>query len=1833
MASLVSSLSNSFRQVPQAGIPAMLDCILAATASSPSSLFALLLDAFHDLTKDIAKDGKKLDSDQCNHVSSFVCGVCHLLEKSGVNSDAFQSFTWKCFIPLMKIVHACDREMLNQTTESFVDVVIKTNSWGVLEETLVPFLIRSVGLSMGMLQNEESAIYQWTGSSVSQVSIQQRNYSDMIEESMFPLSLPISCHILTSILDAALQSHPEAPTTNLILANECCYAENFAGHLLWDLCNISVQLLSQSWEHRSCTISFLLPLIFKAFVSHKTFEISAHGKTYVLSRTCFLKEIWSCCKALFSLGTLERRDAYTVLSLYLSYFSSTEGCEDVNASDKAKEFDIRAESEFWGEIKRGLVDKEGLVRKQSLHILKTILDVNEGSQCYPGVPEKVSHQKNSSPRGMTKRGRWADKEAKSLGVGKICQSVDLFLTSQQRWLAFILLYEMLEEYGTHLVEAAWNHQITLLLHFSFPNNSVNSLNGEIFQNQMSSLEEIFNWLSILWERGLCHDNPQVRCLIMQSFLGIEWKKHRDFAKSVPESFVFGSFMQALNDPVHHKDFGVKGVYSSRTIDGATRFLQQYTSYLNARGQIAFLSNLASIAKQQSFGRAGLMSLAECIASAANDCQTEWREDAGPNIVQEESASESVSHNDKTVLLDALRFVVECSKQHFNPNYRLRVCERVLEAAASMVCTFNVPLEVLLHFISALPREFTDCGGSLRVKVHQWLLGCGKKHCDADCCSTKMMLLESFYDFPKRFISCHQLVDAFVTYDDEDLDAWGYEAKRWTRVFFLVIKEEQDLVPILKFIQMYGTKIFRAINNVEWVTMKFLIFTLSLVQELQIMQERTADCSVKVRTKSEFGFAESINQLSSSEASIATEKFVNVFVYILEELVTYANLSCSIFWSGVATEDGNLPCSIKGKLGGPSQRRLPLSTSTSVLQAIMSMKTVASISSWCVQLKSDASLNLAFNFLWKSFWKIISCTTCDSEIGAEIHLAAYEALAPVLKAVISVFSPLALDLIGENDKSMLQKAEGKPLLDSLVLTFLQDINSLLGFGALARTRRAILMNWKWHCLESLLSIPYYALKNGVHLEPCATFFSDAAARRIFSDLVESLENAGEGSVLPMLRSVRLALGLFTSGKLGSVVSSCHGVDAQMMWHLVRSSWILHVSCNKRRVAPIAALLSAVLHSSVFNDEGMHVTDNGPGPLKWFVEKILEEGAKSPRTIRLAALHLSGLWLSNPQTIKYYMKELKLLTLYGSVAFDEDFEAELAENHDARNEVSLLAKSPDPELTEIFINTELYARVSVAVLFCKLADLADMVGPINENDDCHAAIESGKLFLLELLDSVVNDTDLSKELYKKYSRIHRHKIRAWQMICVLSRFIHQDIVQRVSCFLHISLYRNNLPSVRQYLETFAIHIYLKFPSLVVDQLVPILQDYDMRPQALSSYVFIAANVILHAPEAVRFRHLDELLPPIIPLLTSHHHSLRGFTQLLVYQIFCKLFPVDSGVSEILSLEKRCFKDLKSYLEKNTDCIRLRKSMAGFLDAFDPNNSVTPSGIFTDRVEELEFECVPTSLMEQVVTFLNDVREDLRCAMAKDMVTIKNERLCVDEDSNCTEISVDTNKEKLLTLMPKDISVDFQKKITLGKHEKQDTSSRSFLDSNETCKPLLEIEKEDQLLDQLLQSRSVAMERIRSSQQHFILVASLIDRIPNLAGLARTCEVFKAAGLAIADTNILHDKQFQLISVTAEKWVPIVEVPVSSVKVFLEKKKQEGFSILGLEQTANSVPLDKYIFPKKIVLVLGREKEGIPVDIIHILDACIEIPQLGVVRSLNVHVSGAIALWEYTRQQRCQ
>ena len=92
-----------------------------------------------------------------------------------------------------------------------------------------------------------------------------------------------------------------------------------------------------------------------------------------------------------------------------------------------------------------------------------------------------------------------------------------------------------------------------------------------------------------------------------------------------------------------------------------------------------------------------------------------------------------------------------------------------------------------------------------------------------------------------------------------------------------------------------------------------------------------------------------------------------------------------------------------------------------------------------------------------------------------------------------------------------------------------------------------------------------------------------------------------------------------------------------------------------------------------------------------------------------------------------------------------------------------------------------------------------------------------------------------------------------------------------------------------------------------------------------------------------------------------------------------------------------------------------------------------------------------------------------------------------------------------------------------------------------------------------------------------------------------------------------------------------------LWLLEKKTEGFWIVGLEQTSSSIPLHQIDIPNfvaannKTVLLLGKEKEGIPVQYLQAVDTCVEIPQFGMIRSLNVHVSGAITIWELTRRTR--
>ena len=107
----------------------------------------------------------------------------------------------------------------------------------------------------------------------------------------------------------------------------------------------------------------------------------------------------------------------------------------------------------------------------------------------------------------------------------------------------------------------------------------------------------------------------------------------------------------------------------------------------------------------------------------------------------------------------------------------------------------------------------------------------------------------------------------------------------------------------------------------------------------------------------------------------------------------------------------------------------------------------------------------------------------------------------------------------------------------------------------------------------------------------------------------------------------------------------------------------------------------------------------------------------------------------------------------------------------------------------------------------------------------------------------------------------------------------------------------------------------------------------------------------------------------------------------------------------------------------------------------------------------------------------------------------------------------------------------------------------------------------------------------RQSVLVCASLVDKVPNLAGLARTCEIFGLEGLTIPSKKLMNQPLFTQISVTAEKWVPVHEVPEEGMRPYLVSCKRAGYTVVGLEQTANSHSLLEYEFPEKVVFVLGK------------------------------------------------
>ena len=86
------------------------------------------------------------------------------------------------------------------------------------------------------------------------------------------------------------------------------------------------------------------------------------------------------------------------------------------------------------------------------------------------------------------------------------------------------------------------------------------------------------------------------------------------------------------------------------------------------------------------------------------------------------------------------------------------------------------------------------------------------------------------------------------------------------------------------------------------------------------------------------------------------------------------------------------------------------------------------------------------------------------------------------------------------------------------------------------------------------------------------------------------------------------------------------------------------------------------------------------------------------------------------------------------------------------------------------------------------------------------------------------------------------------------------------------------------------------------------------------------------------------------------------------------------------------------------------------------------------------------------------------------------------------------------------------------------------------------------------------------------------------------------------------------------------VSSITLW----KENGYKIWALEQVHGSTPLQQWqVSNEPMVLILGNEVTGVSEEALALCDGFLEIEQFGTKHSLNVAVSGGMAIYQIVQQ----
>lgn len=164
-----------------------------------------------------------------------------------------------------------------------------------------------------------------------------------------------------------------------------------------------------------------------------------------------------------------------------------------------------------------------------------------------------------------------------------------------------------------------------------------------------------------------------------------------------------------------------------------------------------------------------------------------------------------------------------------------------------------------------------------------------------------------------------------------------------------------------------------------------------------------------------------------------------------------------------------------------------------------------------------------------------------------------------------------------------------------------------------------------------------------------------------------------------------------------------------------------------------------------------------------------------------------------------------------------------------------------------------------------------------------------------------------------------------------------------------------------------------------------------------------------------------------------------------------------------------------------------------------------------------------------------------------------------------------------------------------------------------------------------RTERLNKVLSKRQPGItVVLENVSDPHNISAVMRTCDAIGIQDIYVLNTDFgKHKKWGSKSSSSAAKWLTIHQF--TDVEECFKELRKNYKKIYTTHLSTDAVDLYELDLTESVALVFGNEHSGVSNELIGLCDGNFIIPQVGIIKSLNISVACAVTLYEAYRQKK--